>query len=338
MGPDFHVWAYRGIIRPLDDLISANNYDTSVFYPAGIDSCTYRGHLVAIPQDTHPGTVCIYWNNDLLSKLGVTPPTSQWNYDEMVEMAKKLTRDDNKDGVVDLWGYSNWNSLRHHYPRLRALGGQHFDPEGTMSLADREPNRQMLRQEWDLIWKHKVKPVPGAAEDADVLYRSSKLAIQNKTPTHVISMTKATEKEFRTEACLIPKDPQTGKIGTATTGIGYCMTTLAKHPEAVWRYLEWLGSHWYGVEAFMQGFTGPGGRRDTWGDPEVIKRWPLAKEIAGALETAEAEEVPANLRFQEVNAAYGAQVGEMLLNRMTPDECAERIKREVDDIMSQPII
>jgi len=116
------------------------------------------------------------------------------------------------------------------------------------------------------------------------------------------------------------------------------MTTLTKQPEAVWKYLEWLGSKWYAVEAFFQGFTGPGGRRDSWGDPEVIKRWPLAAEIAQVLETSEAEEVPANLRFQEIDKAYSAHVGELLLNKMTPDQCAQRLKADLDDILSQPII
>jgi len=116
------------------------------------------------------------------------------------------------------------------------------------------------------------------------------------------------------------------------------MTTLTKYPEHVWRYLEWLGGQWFGVESHLQGFIGPGGRRDTWGDPRVIESFPLAAELVVLLETAEALQSPWNLRQQECHTTYKAIVDDLLLDKMTPEEAGQAVTKEIDKILAKPMI
>ena len=338
-GPDIYTWAYKAVIRPLDNLIEAAKYDMTQFFPAGITGSSYSGHLYAIPQDTHPGTVCIDFNKTLMAKYGVTPPTSDWTWEDMVGIAKKMSIDTDKDGKTDIWGINNWNnSTQHVYPRLRTNGGQFYDPTGHTCLFDQEPNIKTLKEFQDLIWVHKVQAPPGTTEAADILYRSSKLAMSTKTSTHVITMKTATAKDFDSGAVLIPHAPNSKKVGTGSTGIGYCMTTLTKYPEQVWRFLAWLGGKWFGIESHLKGFIGPGGRKDTWGDPAVIKSFPLAAELAVLLETAEALQSPWNLRQQEAHAAYTAILDEMLRNKITPQEAGQRVVKQIGAVLAKSMI
>jgi multiple sugar transport system substrate-binding protein len=338
-GPDIYTWAYKGMIRPLDNLIEATGFDIDAFFPAGIVGSSWSGHLYAVPQDTHPGTVCIQFNKTMMEENGVTPPTSDWTWEDMVNIAKEMTIDTDKDGKTDIFGIHNWNnSTQHVYPRLRTNGGQFYDESGHTCLFDQEPNIQTLQEFRDLIWAHKVQAIPQTVEASGVLFRSSKLAMETKTSTHVITMKTATEKDFETDAVVIPHAPDSEKVGTGATGIGYCMTTLTKYPEHVWRFLEWLGGRWFGVESHLQGFIGPGGRRDTWGDPQVIKGFPLAAELVVLLETAEALQSPWNLRQQECHTAYRAILDDLLLDKMTAEEAGQKIVKDVGQILEKPMI
>ncbi len=337
MGWQFMEWAHKGIIRPLDNLIEATGFDIDMFYQSGRDACTFQGHLIAIPQDTHPGCVAPYYNADMLEAAGLEPPSNDWDYDEYLQYLQKMTQDTNGDGQIDIWGIGCHGSIKGIYPELRANGGTMYDAEGRKCVLDSDAGLLTLKNRYDLCQTHKVHPVPGG-EEYDALYRSGKMWMRLMTPTHIMSMTTATKDLFRTEAVLMPKNPTTGKIGTATTGIGYCMTTLTRYPEQTWEYLQWLGSQWYGLAAFHNGFTTPGGRKDTWGDPSVADKWPFAAEIAKVLEFSQAYENPWNLRHQEIQRAFNEVESRLYLGEMQPEQAVEAIVQAVDDVLSLPMI
>jgi multiple sugar transport system substrate-binding protein len=337
MGWQFMEWAHKGIIRPLDNLIEATGFDIDMFYPSGREASTFQGHLIAIPEDTHPGCVAPYYNADMLDELDLDPPSNDWDYSEYLQYLQKVTRDTNNDGQTDIWGIGCHSSIKGLYPELRANGGTMYDAEARKCLYNSEAGLMTLKNRYDLFQTYKVHPLPGG-EAYDSLYRSGKMWMRLMTPTHIMSMTTATKDLFRTEAVVMPKSTKTGEIGTATTGIGYCMTTLTKYPEETWDFLQWIGSQWYGLEAFHQGFTTPGWRKDTWGDPSVGQQWPFAKEIAAILEYSEAYENPWNLRHQEIQRVFNEIESRMYLGEIQPDEAADTIVTEIDKILAMPMI
>ena len=129
-----------------------------------------------------------------------------------------------------------------------------------------------------------------------------------------------------------------GQVGTATTGVSYGMTTITRFPEQAWEYMTWLGGEWFGVNAMLGGFIDPGGRRDAWSDPRMAELWALAPEVTALFENSEAEEVPWNLRHQEINRAFSGTAGEMFLNQIPIEEAAQIITDEIDEILSRPLV
>jgi multiple sugar transport system substrate-binding protein len=339
-GAKFYSWTQTGMIRPLDDLVQATKFDINAFYPCGIKTSSFNGHLVALPQDTHPGMMVVHYNANLLQKLGVPEPTSAWDYNQFIDTCLKIIKAGSVGGRTDVWAYTHWHDLGNMTSRLRALGGDIYDQAGKKCLLDQPAGIKALQLNQDLIVKHKVHPTPGdlTSNDSDVLYRSSKLAMRGVTPTHVINITTATEKDFVTKACLMAKDPDNGKIGAAPTGMGYGITTTCQHPQEAWEWLQFMGGKWYGTQMFFQGFGAPGGRKDTWGDPDVVKKWPLAKEVAAVLETAEPQRYPWNLRDAEISSTSYAIVQDMLLNKMTGEEAGKRITAEIDKVLAKPML
>ncbi|WP_308639866.1 ABC transporter substrate-binding protein [Paenibacillus silvisoli] len=57
----------------------------------------------------------IFYNVDLVKKLGLTDPQDlfkqdKWNWDEFEKLAKQATQDTNNDGKPDSWGWSGWDA------------------------------------------------------------------------------------------------------------------------------------------------------------------------------------------------------------------------------------
>src|ERR1700709_729979 len=68
---DVATYASKGLIYPLDQCYSANNVKPkSHYYPAVIDSMSYKGHVYGVPQFWQ--TSALMLNMRLLKKAGVT--------------------------------------------------------------------------------------------------------------------------------------------------------------------------------------------------------------------------------------------------------------------------
>jgi multiple sugar transport system substrate-binding protein len=80
--PDLQQIAQTGALAPLDTFgINADGFAKGV-----VDASTYKGKLYGLQPNTN--TIGLFYNKDLLSKAGVTPPTT---WAELRTAAKKLT-------------------------------------------------------------------------------------------------------------------------------------------------------------------------------------------------------------------------------------------------------
>jgi multiple sugar transport system substrate-binding protein len=335
----FQTWSYTGVIRVLDDLIEATKFDVDAYYPGPMEGLRYRDHQVGIPYYVHAGDIHIAVNADLLDEFGEPyPPTESWDYNQFVEKAKAATKDSDGDGKTDIWGFHHHTGQRAFIGHLRSNGGQPMDPTSHESWLDRPESIKTLEQIRSAIWEWNVMPEPGTAEAHEVLFRSGKLVMEQRSTSHLISTLKAVEETFNAVPCMMPTSVETGKIGTCIGGIATGVTSLAKRPEEAWEYLQWLGSNWYGVQGFLDGYITPGGRKDTWNDPKVIDHFPFAQIVANALETAEPNVVPWNLRFQEIATTFGTLQSDLLYGKVTADECGQAMATEINKILAKPII
>jgi multiple sugar transport system substrate-binding protein len=80
--PDLQQIAQTGALTPLDTFgLNADGFAKGV-----VDASTYQGKLYGLQPITN--TIGLFYNKDILSKAGVTPPTT---WDELKTAAKKLT-------------------------------------------------------------------------------------------------------------------------------------------------------------------------------------------------------------------------------------------------------
>ncbi len=83
MEPDSPEFLTGGYLAPLDDVIDLPNLNDWAR-----KAWTYKGHVYAVPAEAY--TIEVYYNRDLLKKLGMTLPASgQFSQDEFADMVKR---------------------------------------------------------------------------------------------------------------------------------------------------------------------------------------------------------------------------------------------------------
>ncbi|MFE5323095.1 ABC transporter substrate-binding protein [Paenibacillus sp. NPDC056579] len=87
-----------GLVDDLTDTIKKNGLDLNVYDPKAIDSIKQNGEagqLYALPFSQNFGA--LIYNKDLFDKFAVPYPTDGMSWEQLLELSKKLTR--NQDGV-----------------------------------------------------------------------------------------------------------------------------------------------------------------------------------------------------------------------------------------------
>ncbi|MBN1297578.1 ABC transporter substrate-binding protein [bacterium] len=120
----------------LDELI-AQEPDPAAFrndiLPVMLENNTFDGKLWSFPFNK--SVPVLYYNREMFRQAGLDPDRPPATVAELVEYARKMTRDTNGDGRPDIVGYSmtirnewNWSCL------FRSFGGLMFDSE-TRAVA-----------------------------------------------------------------------------------------------------------------------------------------------------------------------------------------------------------
>jgi multiple sugar transport system substrate-binding protein len=231
-------WAARGVLRPLDDLIARDGYDTSRFYEAALAEASWNGQVYGIPGGMD--VRALYVNAKALAEVGVDPTsldTADW--DGLNELGAALVqRDgdrvrrwgfDNKlqSGFLYLWGYGNGGRFMNEIgnearfddaPVVEALawGVRSFDDEGGFAAYDRfaagfENDEQFAR---GLV--------------AMTMYENWMLGIVARV---------APDLDF----AVLPVRQRGGADPVSFTGgRAWYIPTGAKNPEAAWEFIKFL--------------------------------------------------------------------------------------------------
>lgn len=99
-GPIF-TGAY-GNYKILEYMLYDPDFDISDFYDVAWDYAKYKGIICAIPYNI--STPVLIYNKKLMEEAGLDPNRPPETWEELLEYAKKITKDLNGDGEPDVWG------------------------------------------------------------------------------------------------------------------------------------------------------------------------------------------------------------------------------------------
>lgn len=219
-------------------------------------------------------TFAIFYNKDMFIEAGIDLPTADaslaWTWDEMVEVAKQLTVDQNGFNALD----ANFDPTQIVQFGLRVdswwpwwlmvmLNDADFVSEDGTKFGLTEPNAtEALQLLADLIHKHHVSPSPAQSGSLP----GNTQTLQTQTVAMVLSghwsLMDLSNAELNYGIAALPVLKAGPKNMIVGSGIGLYNTSQNIHPEETWLLAKYLIDPSYSVDLYRDGLWMP-----------VIKKW-----------------------------------------------------------------
>ena len=326
-------FAARGVLEPIESRVEASEvFKQEDFYEEALDAFRFDGTLTCLPQNI--SSLVVYYNKDLFREAGVAEPESGWNWDEMVSAAKKLTKDEDGDGMAEVYGLGVEASLIRIAPFVWSNGGELVDDEEdpTHFTLDSPEAQAALTEFFKLRLVHNVIPSEEEveAEDDETRFHNGRLAMvlssRRSTPTF------RTITEFDWDIAALPQFREQAGILHSDA---YCMTKASENKEAAWSFMEYaLGPEGAPVVA-RSGRTVPSlqevAESEAFLDPTAK---PANSRVF--LETIPViRQVPSISTWPEIEDAAASILEEALYEGEPASEVARRLRAATDPIFER---
>ncbi len=235
----FYIYAKKNILLPLNDYVAKDKMPIDKFYPKIIEKFTVDGNFYVLPRDIAP--VCVvFYNKEIFNKAGLKYPAPDWNWDQMRDMAVKMTVK-NPDGTTTFGFADEWGIWE---PFVLSNGGKFVDDlkKPAKCLLDSPEALNAYEYRQDLMYKYKVMPSPSQLSAMGGV-GASDLFIQGKAAMFLSGIWKTPffreTIKFDWDATAFPKGPKGGR-GYLISGGGYAILKTSKHPGEAWKLLTFL--------------------------------------------------------------------------------------------------
>lgn len=219
----------------------------SDFYPQTLDGFRWQGQLQGIPRDV--SNLVIFYNQDLFRQAGIAPPRPDWTLEEMIALAQRLTRDQNRDGKPEIFGLSFQTHFLFWAPYLWSMGGDFFSADRRQAQLEQPESLAGLQLYADLRHKYHVAPTAAEAGSSTMsqLFTQGQLAMILNGRWAVPLYRKVIP--FKWDILPFPRGPA-GSIVDADTS-GWVISRQCKRPDQAWKLIEFLASR-HAAEAFTR--------------------------------------------------------------------------------------
>lgn len=226
------------LLMPIDELIEQHKFDLGIFREGIVEDLRAydplgKGQLYGLPIEV--SMTAMYYNKDIFDKFGEDYPTDGMTWDEVVDLARKLT--DERDGIqykgVQIL---NW-ATNMPYKQLSIPG---TDPEtGEVLFAD-DPR---TKQYFDLLAS--IRDIPGMQEvdedKPDGFHENQQnIAMWVASATHLPLI--APVDGFNFDMVTTPVWKDLPNIGPSAVALSFNITKQSEHPDEAFKVIAHLAS------------------------------------------------------------------------------------------------
>jgi len=301
--------------------------------PKLLEPFYYQGGLFGIPHDWNDAI--IFYNKALFDKAGLAYPRKDWDVNEFLEIAKKLTVDENGDGKPDQYGYlltGDWFDCI--APWIFTFGGKILDDAWKKCLLDTQESKQAIQFMYDLVNTYKVSPPPTVMEFTSgmAMWMTGKIGMAHYGRYMVPAFRQI--KDFEWDCQHQPFGPN------GTRGVPYgvgltCIAAKTKYPEESFKLAVFLSStevqqmyNEYGNSIqvlksiiYSDDFKNP--------DKPPFNQYAMVE----ALEYAQL--IPSPPRNREIIRVATSELDRVLLNQKSVEDAARDMTVQIDEILAE---
>ncbi len=287
----YESWAVqfykKGILKPIDDFINSEEgfgkEELQDFYPVFLEISKYKGKFLTFPFNK--SLPVIFYNKKIFAENGIKSPPKTW--DEFLEIAKKLTKDEDNDGVPEVWGTAF--NIDPWWFNILVLqnGGKLIDPQNKKVLFACKEGVEALEFLNTLVNKEKCAYIASGYQHQDD-FLSGKVAMIIGT---IVSWSFMREKmSFPVGIAPLPYGKKKVTI-IAGTNVGIFEGVPAEEQKKAWRFIKWFISPAQQAYWSSHTFYLPVRRSAKNYEPlkSLLEEMPELKEIYAQLEYATSE-------------------------------------------------
>ncbi len=225
------VYAPKGALAPLDDMVKADSVDLSKFYEPAVDELTYDGKLYGIPLTVDARI--LFYNKAMFSEAGIDPATIT-DWESLRQAAIKLTKRDGDKlvqagfSLKDVGLFNNW---------IQQAGGKMIDDSASPAVTafNTQSGLDVLAYWNQLLNEDKVYELGFEDAFGGDGFKAGKVAITFNGPWTLQSY-----KEAGIDFGVIgqPAGP-TGAKSAMMGGFGLIIPNKAKNQEGAWDFIKW---------------------------------------------------------------------------------------------------
>lgn len=336
LGSDFDQFSSIGIMKNLDELIEQDAaFDEEKYFQSALSTGKYGNVQYALPYETVP--TLMFVNQTLLKKEGIEIPDTDWNWEEMYDICRLVTKDLDGDGILDQFGICNYDWLDAVYSN----GGEIFQNNGkTCYLAEDSviESVKYIRQLNELYHGQKV-----AQEDfngGNVAFMPLTFAEYRTYKTYPYKIKRYAN--FKWDCITMPAGKEGGNVSQVDTLLMGISANTRKE-ELAWEFLKLLT---YDEEIQTQIFSHSQGAsvlRAVTQSAEMEEIVQAEMEegetvISGKLLGQVIEEgytAPQFKKYEQALALSDSEIGEILQNDKTIDSNMKILQRTINSYLQQ---
>lgn len=307
----------QGLALDLSRLISrdADELDMGDFWPPALAAGQYQGVQYAMPH--HIGGNLLWLNLDLFDNAGIIPPDENWTYDDLMSMARSISRDRDGDGEIDQWGLINPHMWAFWSGFVFSNGGHIYNHDQTAFDLDHNVTRDALRYIWELVHVAQGSPAPAQRQSDQVAWNNGNTAMV-LAPAVIHQWG---EVPFAHDVVPNP----TGSTRRVMMGGAQPLIIYPHSPniEAAWRFLKFINRP--DIQAWVSNTLGmfPPARRSAV--PYVDH--PIIRSFGMELEN---QVVYTNMLHGTITSTFGQYIDRILRNEIPIDEAVSAINHELN--------
>ena len=229
----------RGLLSPVPDELAAKL--RAELYPISTHSLTVDGRLMGVPIENM--STGILYNKRLLGESGIAePPATVSDFEQIGRLLMRQAADGTilRPGVADPG--EGWTLHYHMLAMLRAEGGQVLDADGNLAL-DSVATRRVFEMFYDWAGGPARTGFLGLGWHWHGQFNVGDVPMMFAFPWFMADLERIYTGEFPGDFGVTTLPRGSAGLGAMHYGHGYGVNRDTKHPDEVWKLLEWLSLH-----------------------------------------------------------------------------------------------
>lgn len=300
------------------------------FYAPFRENAVIGGRIYGIPFQR--STPVFYWNKEAYKAAGLDPEKPPQTWDELRDLAVKLTIRDPKTGDVKQWGVTvsgGWNDWLYE-AFVRQNGSWLISPDGLKANFDSKEALEALEFWVDLKHRLKVGPPHSTWGSTPPDFVGGRTAMLYHS-TGILTFLKKSAK-FDFGVAFMPKKKTYGaEVGGANLMIAKKISK--ERQDAAWEYVKWLSTSKNTAEwSAASGYVAV--RNSAYDDPvmkEHVSKNPEYLVARDQLKYAHGKMMAKN--FQKVREILKRQLDDSVAGKIAPAEALKIAQREIQAVI-----